>query len=268
MKKEGFLKNLALFCLFLIPAAFAIQVNIETFMDSKSMLDFDVLIKTASSNFLKVSLWISIGIAALASLLVKQSTEERSKPYFALIWGAWFFNFLVFVYSINGDWGTISAGVLFGVQEFTLSLAAGDMGIALYLSALAILSSLRSRYFVSIKSFIPIVLMGIAYYWTFAIQSIKKDGITEYTDSGTKTFNFGDDFYTFRYIILVTFILYFAAFLVEKVWVKKLISDLYSKFADAKKVCPSCAEKVKAQANICRFCGHDFNQDISVETQS
>jgi hypothetical protein len=267
MKKESFLKNLALFCVFLIPAAFAIQVNIETFMDSKSMLDFDTLIKTASSNFLKVSLWLSIGLAALASLLVKQSTEERSKPYFALIWGAWFFNLLVFVYSVTGDWGTISIATLYGA-EVTLSLAAGDMGVALYLSALAILSSLRSRYFASIRSLIPIVLMGIAYYWTFAIQRIKNDGETIYTDTGAKTFNFGDDFYTLRYIILATFVLYLAAFLVEKVWVKKILSELYSKFADAKKVCPSCAEKVKAQATVCRFCGQDFNQDISIETKS
>ena len=268
MEKEGFLKNLTLFCVFLIPAAFAIHLNIETFLDSKSMLDSDTLIKSASSNFLKVTLWLSIGLAALASLLVKRSTEERSKPYFALIWGAWFFNLLVFVYSVNGDWGTISVYVVIGVKKYTISLAAGDMGVALYLSALAILSSLRSRYFASIRSLIPVALMGIAYYWTFALQRIKNDGVTEYTDTTSKIFNFGDDFYTFRYIILTTFVLYLAAFLVEKVWVKKIFSELYSKFADAKKVCPSCAEKVKVQATVCRFCGQDFNQGIAVETKS
>ena len=33
--------------------------------------------------------------------------------------------------------------------------------------------------------------------------------------------------------------------------------------ADASKTCPACAESVRAAANVCRFCGHDFTAGLT-----
>jgi hypothetical protein len=34
--------------------------------------------------------------------------------------------------------------------------------------------------------------------------------------------------------------------------------------ADEEKTCPMCAERIKAAALVCRFCGHKFDPDLSL----
>lgn len=48
-----------------------------------------------------------------------------------------------------------------------------------------------------------------------------------------------------------------------QLWIDPALADAQG--AEAEKTCPKCAEKVKAAAKVCRFCGHEFADEQAAE---